>query len=384
MTIRKIDACAWKRPAAVVAIVVACGLWMAGSPAGWAYAQEKKESKQHEGMQKFSGKVQQVRENTLTIVEEGDATRQIQTESDTRITLNGKQVSLDNLKEGDQVTVRMRQDRPEMASMVRASREGEAAKAALGAILIQSPEGEIGVWRVAPRGPAAKAGLQRGDAIVQVDGKKINSPQEVTTLIEQKKPGEQVQITFQRDGQEQTVTATLATREGLFGTPRQERRAARQAVEEEEGTERGEAWLGVLLGEKEDEGVRVVRVFPESPAANAGVKRGDILRSLNDEKVESAEAAQQVLEQMKPDEKVQLHITRDGQEQTLEATLGDRESRREAFSRFRERMARERRGEEPTGRIEEMLHDMKEDLKQDIQDLRDEVRKLREENESKK
>jgi S1-C subfamily serine protease len=80
------------------------------------------------------------------------------------------------------------------------------------------------VQSVVPGGPAAKAGLRAGntqtssglviggDLIVKVDGKAINTPDDVASAVSTLKPGDKVQVQFYRDDKLKTVTVTLGNR----------------------------------------------------------------------------------------------------------------------------------------------------------------------------
>ncbi|HEY2602649.1 MAG TPA: trypsin-like peptidase domain-containing protein [Thermoleophilaceae bacterium] len=58
--------------------------------------------------------------------------------------------------------------------------------------------------------PAAKAGLQQGDVIRTIDGKTVNSSEDVVSLIESLKPGDKVTLGIERGGSSKSVTVTLA------------------------------------------------------------------------------------------------------------------------------------------------------------------------------
>jgi len=97
-------------------------------------------------------------------------------------------------------------------------------------------EGVI-VQEVVKGGPADKAGVQGsstkatiegaevglgGDIITEVNGKKVTSMEEIVTLVEEAKPGEQFELNLLRRGQEEKATVTLGTRPssvGEAGTP---------------------------------------------------------------------------------------------------------------------------------------------------------------------
>jgi S1-C subfamily serine protease len=61
--------------------------------------------------------------------------------------------------------------------------------------------------------PAHKAGLVEGDRIVAVDGDRVSGPESLANLIRGRAPGDHVELTFRRDGVEQTATITLATKD---------------------------------------------------------------------------------------------------------------------------------------------------------------------------
>jgi putative serine protease PepD len=65
--------------------------------------------------------------------------------------------------------------------------------------------------------PAAKAGLKRGDAVIGVNGRTINSRDSLIGIIRAIKPGTQITLTIVRDGKRQDVPVTLARRPASFG-----------------------------------------------------------------------------------------------------------------------------------------------------------------------
>jgi S1-C subfamily serine protease len=72
------------------------------------------------------------------------------------------------------------------------------------------------IAEVAPSSPAAAAGLQQGDIVVKVNGQDVTDSSALAAMIRDMKPGDQVQVTIDRNGQEQTVTVTLAERPANF------------------------------------------------------------------------------------------------------------------------------------------------------------------------
>jgi putative serine protease PepD len=68
------------------------------------------------------------------------------------------------------------------------------------------------IQEVTSGSPAAKAGLQVGDLVVELDGQAVTSKDDLVGRIRDHQPGDRVTLKLVRDGKEQTVTATLADR----------------------------------------------------------------------------------------------------------------------------------------------------------------------------
>ncbi len=137
------------------------------------------------------------------------------------------------------------------------------------------------VTNVEPGSAAEQAGLQVDDIIVRVDERNINDSRALATAIGLKGSGEEVEIEFIRGGDRRTVTATLGERSlrqmagadihpGLSGS--------RFATETTTGTG----------------GVEVADVEPGSPAAQRGLRPGDVIIAVNRVGVGNLEQLQEV------------------------------------------------------------------------------------------
>lgn len=83
------------------------------------------------------------------------------------------------------------------------------------------------------------------------------------------------------------------------------------------------AYLG-LQGEEADDGMKVTQVVPNSPAAGAGVKIGDVLQTFEGKPVKETEELTDLLRGKKGGDKVALRIVRDNKPQEVTATLAQR------------------------------------------------------------
>ncbi|MFF8842809.1 S1C family serine protease [Streptomyces sp. NPDC015127] len=64
---------------------------------------------------------------------------------------------------------------------------------------------------VTPGGPAAKAGIRPGDVITKVDGQRVHSGEELIVKIRAHRPGDRLELTLRRGGEERTMTLTLGS-----------------------------------------------------------------------------------------------------------------------------------------------------------------------------
>lgn len=89
------------------------------------------------------------------------------------------------------------------------------------------------------------------------------------------------------------------------------------------------AFLGIVT-DKGDNGAKVAEVSKGSAAEKAGLKEGDVITKIGDEKVEDAEDVYNAIGKYNPDDKVTITYKRDGKENTTTATLGKNDTK--AFS----------------------------------------------------
>ncbi|UGY93486.1 S1C family serine protease [Streptomyces gobiensis] len=75
---------------------------------------------------------------------------------------------------------------------------------------VGTPDGVDGP-AVVPGGPGDKAGIEEGDIITAVDGVRVRGGEELIVRIRSHRPGDQLELTVERSGEEQSIEVTLGT-----------------------------------------------------------------------------------------------------------------------------------------------------------------------------
>lgn len=166
---------------------------------------------------------------------------------------------------------------------------------------------------VAPDGPAAKAGIERGDIIVRFQGQKVQDSTELPRLVATVAPGTQVDVDIFRGGKKLTIPVKLGT---LKDEEAQEKVARLQPSDVEETlglqVQAITPEIARTLRLENTEGVVVSQVAPEGPAAEAGVRRGDVVREVNRKPVTDMDSYQETTTQLDPESPVLLLLERRG------------------------------------------------------------------------
>jgi len=85
----------------------------------------------------------------------------------------------------------------------------EPKRAFLGVSSRQAAEGGAEVGTVVENSPASRAGLRAGDRIVEAADQAVRDPDDVSTVVNARRPGDEVRVVVERDGERRTLTVTL-------------------------------------------------------------------------------------------------------------------------------------------------------------------------------
>ncbi len=176
--------------------------------------------------------------------------------------------------------------------------------------------------------PAEADGLQPGDVITRFGDKTVTTPAQLRELVRQAGTKAPVEVTVERNGETRNLSVRLAKAAAIMAGEKPKVRADaaetesrfRLGVRVTDLTEQIAQQLGLSDVSK---GAVVVAVHKGSPAAEAGVRPGDVILSIGDRTVETAEDLVEALKDMKQEGKTSaaLRVYRDGSYQFVPVTV---------------------------------------------------------------
>lgn len=202
--------------------------------------------------------------------------------------------------------------------------------------------------RIVPDSPAAKSGLKENDVVTEINGQRVEGTAQFRRMIHEIPAGRSSQFTVWRDGRAQTLSVTLgkseerrnlwfksAPRDFSFQLPRIEVPDMQNLPGMEWGyelfpssrprlgidAEDLSGQFGTYFGAPDGEGVLVREVNSGSPAEKAGMKAGDVITSLNGERIRSLGDLREKLTAKREDKTVKLGILRNKSEMSLAVEL---------------------------------------------------------------
>jgi serine protease Do len=271
--------------------------------------------------------------------------------------------------------------------------------------------------------PAEAAGLEDGDIIIEFEGKKTHDIDKLVQAVRDNEPGSKVKITVMRDGEKKTFTAELAERkekkvtwnvgrgvylDSLEGLEGLKALAVLEDLEGLEGLAALGAWdigvsgwggrgrLGVYVDDLSEglaeyfnvpdgKGVLVEDVVEDSPAEAAGIKAGDVILKIGDERVSDTGELVEAIAEMEADVATPIIVLREGREHTLDATVGETSEKihvmklDDALHKYQIALDEFEAGEVGEFYGQKLSKDEMEDLKDELEDIREELKELRDE-----
>jgi serine protease Do len=161
--------------------------------------------------------------------------------------------------------------------------------------------------------PAEKAGILRGDIVIEFNRKEVKDVASLRNMVSQSKVGSDVLIKILRSGKEYTVRLVVAE------LPREVTEVAPDQMpdDSEMGAFTGLTVMGLTkeiarqLGLSKDErGVVVVKVEPATPADEAGIKKGDIIKEIDRKQISNLEDYNRIASITKRNDTVLLFVAR--------------------------------------------------------------------------
>ncbi|MGV6805548.1 MAG: Do family serine endopeptidase [Ruegeria sp.] len=161
-------------------------------------------------------------------------------------------------------------------------------------------------------GSPAEGVLEQGDVIVAFDGDKVDSSSELPVLVGTTAIGTDSKVTVLRNGQEKVLNVTIGKHQSetaSAGQPAEDALAGKSlGVTVAPLSETARTEIGVP---ETVEGVVVTSLQPDSPAAKAGLRRGDVIVKFGNQDVQSPQALKAALEAQSTDPALML-INRGG------------------------------------------------------------------------
>ncbi len=170
------------------------------------------------------------------------------------------------------------------------------------------------VSTVSPGDPADKAGIKAGDVIVSFGDKPITEMSDLPRIVASTTPGKAVEVKVLRDAQEKQFFVKI-------GTKTEE--AAEEGGQPDEKRPSADKRLGLSvqpitpeiakkMGVADTEGVIITSVRQDSPAWEAGMRRGDIVREIDRKKVKNAKDYNRVVAEALREDTMLFLVERQG------------------------------------------------------------------------
>ena len=150
----------------------------------------------------------------------------------------------------------------------------------------KEPRGAL-VSDVSPNSPASRSGLERGDIILELNGKPVTDANELRMNVSMMHPDTSVNLKVLRSGAEREMTVSLGelpTKEASLQNDERGTKSSLSGVSVDDLDADTAQQLGLPPTAK---GVVVTGISPSSPAADSGLQRGDVIQEVNRQPVKN-------------------------------------------------------------------------------------------------
>jgi len=288
--------------------------------------------------------------------------------------------------------------------------KGRVARGWLGVLVVENEAGEVEIYEVEKDSPAELAGLEKGDVILEVDGRQVNSTRELATLIQSRDPGEVVKLRLRRRGREREIELRLGEYPEEDFRRESERKLSRWFPKSWpefppptlKWTWKSRHYIGLYLqeltpelsayfGVKEGRGLLVSRVEEGSPADEAGFKVGDVILRADGRRVEKVEELSRIVQGKEEGEKIEIEFLRDKKRKKVEVGVAEEEGSFGACFNFgvkprlRERLSRwskeiQKVSQEPFSELRQKMKEINQKAEENLTHLSRKLKEMSREN----
>jgi S1-C subfamily serine protease len=242
--------------------------------------------------------------------------------------------------------------------------KGKVERGWLGVSIAENEEGQVEIVDIEKESPAELADLEKGDIILEFEGKEVTSTEMLAHEIKMRKPKEEVSLSIERKGKAQKVKVRLGeySQMNIFKEfevkfpklfpPQAPKPSEPSAIPEspmlrrffpsryearkfigvylEELTEE----LSVYFGVKEGNGLLIAKLSENSSAEKAGMKVGDVIVKADGKEVNTVQELSKVIQGKEKGSKIKIEYVRDKKNRTAEVEVVEEEKNELFFNSY--------------------------------------------------
>lgn len=180
---------------------------------------------------------------------------------------------------------------------------------------LDKPMGAL-IVSVSPDGPAAEGGVKIGDIILKFNGKTIGEATDLPPLVGATEAGKAVAVEVLRNGKKENLTVTLGELEKIDGQGTSTSNQLDNDSDKQDLSVQGMTVRPLAMSQKDelgiDAGVVIVSLDPNSAAAKAGFRRGDVIVNVNNRGIDSVATFDKAIRQRSGDKPLAVLVIRSG------------------------------------------------------------------------